>query len=158
MPRALCVLWQNLNCNLCWETQSMFRNRWVSGLCPSSGYLNNHKAQRLGNWVCFRPQVQERGHLFYLSSSERANLNHLDPIIEDSSKGPNRVGVFSTHLNMETHPVSERGFAGYIEFRMMDKVQKSSDSACYTSSPDAFRICKKMFDYSLRFRCRREYC
>jgi hypothetical protein len=41
------------------ETQ----NRWVSGLCTSSGILNIYKAQRFGNWICIRPQVRGREHL-----------------------------------------------------------------------------------------------
>jgi hypothetical protein len=34
---------------------------WVFGLCPSSGFFlnNNEKIQRVGNWICFRPQVRE---------------------------------------------------------------------------------------------------
>jgi hypothetical protein len=40
---------------------------WVFGLCPSSGVFlnNNEKAQRFGNWICFRPQVREDTYYYY---------------------------------------------------------------------------------------------
>jgi hypothetical protein len=46
---------------------------WVSGLCPSSGILNNRRTQRFGNWICFRPQVRWQETPTQLTPLERAS-------------------------------------------------------------------------------------
>jgi hypothetical protein len=51
-------------------------NYWVSGL-PSIVWNSKHKeTQRLGNWICFRPQVRGGETPTLLGPSDRANLNH----------------------------------------------------------------------------------
>jgi hypothetical protein len=63
-------------------------------------YSKNTRAQRFGNWICFRPQVR---------GIETPNL--LDPLEKGLrlalSKGPNKVGVSSPHLRTETDTFSE---------------------------------------------------
>jgi hypothetical protein len=51
------------------------QNSWVFWTWSIVRYSRNQKAQRFGNWICFRPQ--ERGKTrTLLSPLERANLNH----------------------------------------------------------------------------------
>jgi hypothetical protein len=63
------------------------RNEWVFGLCPSSGILKKHYRTRLGNWICFHPQVSGLETPPLLCPLERANLSHWtmdevqDPVI-----------------------------------------------------------------------------
>jgi hypothetical protein len=40
------------------------------------------------------------------------------------------------------HP---QGFSSFLEFQMMDKVQKPSNSACYTSLSEPFRLYMKQY-------------
>jgi hypothetical protein len=40
------------------------QNHWVPGLCPPLANLNSYRTRRFGNWICFRPQVRGRRHLF----------------------------------------------------------------------------------------------
>jgi hypothetical protein len=47
------------------------------------------------------------------------------------------VGVSTPHLRTETAPVSE---ACFLEYWMMDKVHKPSNSKCYTPSSEPFII------------------
>jgi hypothetical protein len=57
------------------------------------------------------------------------------------SKGPNWVSVFSPlHLRTETDPVFETSCFYSLECRTMEKVQKRSNSVCYTPSSEPFRI------------------
>jgi hypothetical protein len=74
------------------------REYWASGLRPSSAILN------------------AREH----SVSETGTV--IDPVIEvSSSKGPNRVGVFHSHLKTETDPISKT--LCFLAFRMPDDGQ-----------------------------------
>jgi hypothetical protein len=60
------------------------------------------------------------------------------------SKGPNRVGVTSTHLREETDPVSETSC--FLIFRIqMDKVHKPSTPECYISASESFSFCGALF-------------
>jgi hypothetical protein len=85
------------------------QNHWISGLRPSSGFLNTRK-----NVVLETGSVPSWGEKWrhLLGSVARA-------------KGPNRVGVSLPHLSTET---SSSRKVVYLEFRTMDKVQTPSDS------------------------------
>jgi hypothetical protein len=45
-------------------------------LCPSSGNSEYNKTHRLGNCICFRPQVRRGGRHTLLGPLDRVNLNH----------------------------------------------------------------------------------
>jgi hypothetical protein len=51
--------------------------------------------------------------------------------------------VFPLHLRIETDPVSETSCFYFVEHRTMEKVQKPSNSVCYTPSSEPFRITNK---------------
>jgi hypothetical protein len=42
----------------------------------------------------------------------------------------------SPYLETETDPVSEKLFSSFLEFRMIDKVQKPTDSEHYVDHPE----------------------
>jgi hypothetical protein len=48
---------------LIWLTMKITQNHWASGLCPSSGVLNNYKKQRFRSWSCSCRQVRGGRHL-----------------------------------------------------------------------------------------------
>jgi hypothetical protein len=57
----------------------------------------------------------------------------------DLSKGPIRVGVFlplPEDGNRSSVQLPKRLFSSYLEFRTIGKVQKPSDSECYTPSSE----------------------
>jgi hypothetical protein len=47
------------------------------------------------------------------------------------------------HNVSETDPVSETLFSNFLEYWMMDKAQKPSNSKCYTPSSEPIRIYTK---------------
>jgi hypothetical protein len=73
--RALCGLLHHKQAGLQTRTEIGPQNYWVSGLCPSSGMLNNVELQRFGNRVCFLLQVREGG-TYSVGCLVTANLNH----------------------------------------------------------------------------------
>jgi hypothetical protein len=78
----------------------------------------------------------------FMSSGEGWETSNLlgltGPVIEVSTKGPNRVSP-SFHLKTETYPASETlCFFSYLEFRTMDKINNFCDSECFTSSSEPF--------------------
>jgi hypothetical protein len=61
------------------------------------------------------------------------------------SKGLNRVGLFlSSPKDGNRSNFSKAVFSSYLEFWAMDKVHKPSDSECYTSTLEYFRIYLKI--------------
>jgi hypothetical protein len=80
-----CLLYPNHMSRPSYRTQ----NYWVPGLCPSSYILETRK-QRFGNCICFRSQVKAPTHF---GPSERADLQWVQWLRLDLSKGPNLVGV-----------------------------------------------------------------
>jgi hypothetical protein len=55
------------------------------------------------------------------------------------SKGPNRVGVSLPSLeDGNRYSLGHNVFYSYVDSQTLDKVQKPSDSECYTSSSEAF--------------------
>jgi hypothetical protein len=97
-----------------------FDSFWISGLCPS--------AKGFGIWICFRPQLRRRSLILYwVPWKELAWITGASTLRLVLSKGPNRVGVFLPHLKTKQVQVPERCVSLYLEFRMMDKVQKPSN-------------------------------
>jgi hypothetical protein len=85
------------------------QNRWIYGLCPTSGILHNYKT-RFGNWICFRLVKGQRYSAGSLSTG---------PVIKVNSS-------YGTHPKTEKKPASKTLFSSYLEFRMMGKVHKPS--------------------------------
>jgi hypothetical protein len=114
------------------------QNYWVSGLCPSSGIINNYNAQRFENWICFRLQVRGKETPTLLGPLERANLqfavskgsNTIDaslPLPEDGNRTSFRNDIFSSIQNSERWPKS-RNPAILI------------NSECFPASSESFRF------------------
>jgi hypothetical protein len=83
-------------------------------------YSKRIETQRFGNWICFR--LQERRETPTLLATLKALRLAL-------SKRHDRVG-FSLFSPEDGHISSFRHLvlSSYLEYRMMDKVQKPSDS------------------------------
>jgi hypothetical protein len=54
-----------------------FQTHSVSGLCPSSGILNNYKTVRFGNWIRFRLQVIAGRHQLSWVTYKEPTTNFL---------------------------------------------------------------------------------
>jgi hypothetical protein len=107
---------------------------WSSSIVRT---LKNHKikTRRLGNWICFRPQV--RGAPTLLGPLERANLNHwtqesrcLPPSPEDGNRSSFRNVVFLSSNSLESG--------------RWTKSEKPINSVCYTPSSEPYGIYLKI--------------
>jgi hypothetical protein len=98
---------------------------WVSGLRPSCGILKKLRTHRFGNLISFRPHV--RGET---PTQLRLAL----------SKGPNSVGVSLLTWGREQIQFPKCCVFWFLEYRVMDKVQKLSNSKYYTPFSGLFRI------------------
>jgi hypothetical protein len=98
----------------------MPQNYWMSGLSPSSGILNKgkHSVSETGS-VSASGEGSETSTL--LGPLEKVNLNHSPP-----------------HEDGNRSSLPKRCVFLYLEFRAMDKVQKPSNSGCYTPSSKSF--------------------
>jgi hypothetical protein len=108
---------------------------WALPIVRNSTYW---KAQRFGNWICFRPQVRGGRHLLCWIPCP-----HLNQWLRLAfSKGHNRVSVsFPSYLRTEIDPVPETlFFFWYLELWMMDKAQKHSNSEWYAPNSESFRF------------------
>jgi hypothetical protein len=93
--------------------------------------------QRVGNWICFRPQVKGWEIHTLLGPSIRKWLRVA------LSNGPNRVGIshpFTWGRKQIQFPTRCVPSVLFLEHRTMDKVQKPGNSECYTASSEPFRI------------------
>jgi hypothetical protein len=102
------------------------KNYWVFGLFPSSGFLENRKKCRFGNWICFRPQVKGKKTPTQLGPLEKANLSHW-------------TGSPFTWWSKQFQFSKRRVFYS-IEYRTMEKVQKHRNFVRYTESSEPFKI------------------
>jgi hypothetical protein len=94
------------------------QNHWVSVLCPSSGILNNWKTQRVGNSICFHPQVSGGIHLLCLVPQKGLT----------SITGP--VSVFFHSPEEGNRSSLGNVFSSYLEYQTMGKIHRPSDSGC----------------------------
>jgi hypothetical protein len=92
------------------------------------------ETRRLGNWICFRPQVKGAEDACSVAPLRKSYSQSLD-------RGPTEyVSSPPLHLRTETDPVSKTSCSCSQERWTMEKVQKSSNSVCYTPSSDPFNI------------------
>jgi hypothetical protein len=96
-------------------------------------HLVFYRTRRFGNWICFRPQVKvgEKTST-QLGPLERANLKFF--LMGQLS----RCLLPHLHLRTKKNPVSETSCS--LEYQMMEKVPKPSNSVCYTPSSEPFSI------------------
>jgi hypothetical protein len=94
------------------------QNCWVLGLCPSSSILETRKHKVLEIAVMTLTGVVQWLRLAL-------------------SKGPNWAGIFLPHLRTEQIPFPTHCIFWFLEYQMLDKAQKPSNSEdstlCYTS-------------------------
>jgi hypothetical protein len=100
------------------------QNHWISGLSPPPGSLHTQKTQHFGNWTCLRPDVMGEMHLLcWAPYKDLISITGLSsPEDGNRSRFPNVV------------------FTSYIEFRTIDRIQKTSNSECYSLSSEPFRV------------------
>jgi hypothetical protein len=112
-----------------WCAKKRSHNNRVFGLCSSSGSLETLKKATFWK-LDLLP-----------SSGEGVGDTYLSHWTQESTCLP------ALHLKTATDPVSITLCSlVFLEYRRMDKVQKSSNSECYTPSLELFRIYKKRGD------------
>jgi hypothetical protein len=98
---------------------------------PTVRYSKNKRIQRFGNWICFHPQVSGR-HLLCWAQVQWLRLA--------VSNGPIREGISPFTWGQKQIQLPKRCILQFFEYRTMGKVQKPSNSECYTPSSEPFKI------------------